>query len=120
VTGFANRIGSTDGENQTARFYNPYGIAFLPSGELAIADAYNETIRNATPPAEIKLQLSRGGALTLHWNAIIGKTYQLQSAAPTLDAWFNFGNLLTASNQTAAIVLQPEQTVTIFRLQTSR
>src|SRR5207244_2729857 len=54
VAGFPNHPGSTDGENQRARFYNPYGLAFLPSGELAVADAYNQTIRNAAPPAELQ------------------------------------------------------------------
>lgn len=117
VAGFNHKPGSTDGENQTARFYNPYGLAFLPSGELLVADAYNQTIRNATPPAELRLSMSRG--LTLQWNAIIGKSYQLQTATPAVDAWLNIGNPITASDHTAAALLSPQTSSALFRIQIS-
>jgi hypothetical protein len=118
VAGFNNKAGSTDGENQRAHFYNPYGLAFLPSGELVIADAYNQTIRNAIPPAELEITFSRG--LSAHWNAVIGKTYHLQIATPSLDAWLNINNPITASDQTASVLLPQQTSMGLFRIAISQ
>jgi sugar lactone lactonase YvrE len=117
VAGFNNKAGATDGENQSARFYNPYGLAFLPSGELVVADAYNQTIRNALPPAELQITFNRG--LSVRWNAVIGKTYQLQTAAPELDAWLTINNPITASDHTASVLLPQPTPVGLFRISIS-
>jgi sugar lactone lactonase YvrE len=117
IAGVANRAGSADGENRRARMYNPYGLAALPSGALAVADSYNQTIRSAIPPTQ--LQITFSPTVTITWNAIIGKTYQLESAAPSLAAWLSIATPITAATQTITIPFQPSTPVSILRLSTS-
>src|SRR5262249_47336264 len=47
--GTAGSAGSTDGMGAAARFRNPSGVAVDGSGNLFVADAYNQTIRVITP-----------------------------------------------------------------------
>ena len=114
VTGFSNAPGSIDGENRRARLYNPYGLAFLPSGQLVIADAFNQTLRQAIPPT--LLRASPNGHVT--WNAVVGKTYQLQIANPALDGWFDLGAPLIANELAATIALSRQQAVSVLRVVT--
>ena len=114
VTGFSNSPGAIDGENGRARLYNPYGLAFLPSGQLVISDAYNQTVREAIPPT--LLRASPNGNVT--WNAVVGKTYQLQIANPSLDNWFDIGAAMIANSRTATAALPRPQAVTVLRVVT--
>ncbi len=49
IAGLAGPSGIADGTNSDARFYLPFGIALDGSGNLYVADAYNQTIRKITP-----------------------------------------------------------------------
>src|SRR5262245_53837669 len=114
VAGFSKIAGAEDGDNGHARLYNPYGLAFLPTGQLIIADAYNQTIRDAVPPAE--LQLTLGRALTFDWNSVLGKSYQIQIADPLLSTWLNFGDAITASNVATRVNFPLQSDLGLFRL----
>jgi len=114
VTGFARTAGADDGDNGRARLYNPYGLALLPNGELAVADSYNQTIREALGPAELQISIARG--FFVKWNSVIGKTYQLQSASPRFDGWLNLTESFVATNTTSAVYLAPQNGASIFRV----
>jgi sugar lactone lactonase YvrE len=114
VTGFARTAGAEDGDNSRARLYNPYGLALLPTGELVVADSYNETIRKALGPAELQISIGRG--LFLKWNSVIGKTYQLQSASPRFDGWLNLTEPFAATNTTSVVYLAPQNGASIYRV----
>ena len=45
LAGTAGSAGSTDGTGSAARFFSPYGVAVDPSGNVYVADTYNNTIR---------------------------------------------------------------------------
>jgi sugar lactone lactonase YvrE len=112
VTGFLKAPGSEDGDNARARLYNPYGLAFLPSGELAFSDSYNQTIRCALPPSELAIAIA--GAIS--WNSVIGKTYQIQISTPSLHIWRNFADPLTAIDLTSRANVPLTATPQLFRL----
>ena len=114
LTGFSKTPGADDGDNGHARLYNPYGLALLPNGELAVADSYNQTIREALAPAELQISIVRG--LFLKWNSVIGKTYQLQTASPRFDAWLNLTEPFAATNTTSTLYLSPQNGANIFRV----
>ncbi|MBM3267722.1 MAG: hypothetical protein FJZ01_08755 [Candidatus Sericytochromatia bacterium] len=44
---------TADGTGAAAAFNQPYGIAFRPSGELYVSDAYDNVIRQVTPTGEV-------------------------------------------------------------------
>src|SRR5262245_44396467 len=45
IAGLAGSIGSANGTNNAARFYNPSGIVIDPVGNLYVADTRNCTLR---------------------------------------------------------------------------
>jgi sugar lactone lactonase YvrE len=49
LAGTAGRTGSTDGIGAAARFNYPYGVAADGSGNLFVADSYNNAVRKITP-----------------------------------------------------------------------
>lgn len=51
--GLPGQPGSTDGPGQQARFNTPQSLAFDGSGNLYVADTYNETIRKITPAGNV-------------------------------------------------------------------
>lgn len=113
VTGFQKSAGSEDGYNRRARLYNPYGIAFLPTGQLALTDAYNQTLREASPLTEVIISNH-----TVTWNTIPGKAYQLQ-VSESLNLWLNLGQPIIATESTAAAPIPAQQHVTLFRVLTT-
>jgi prepilin-type N-terminal cleavage/methylation domain-containing protein len=49
LAGVPNMSGSNDGPGATAKFSSPYGLAADSSGNIYVADSYNDTIRKITP-----------------------------------------------------------------------
>jgi len=49
LAGSAGAFGSADGTNSVARFFNPVGVGADSSGNVYVADFYNDTIRKMTP-----------------------------------------------------------------------
>jgi hypothetical protein len=114
AAGFSQTPGAEDGDNGRARLYNPYGLAFLPSGELAIADSYNQTVRRALPSAEVTIAFGR--PLALQWNSVIGKEYRIEAASDAFGAWESVVNPIKALGNTSTVNIAPPARVSIFRV----
>jgi sugar lactone lactonase YvrE len=101
VSGASGIFGASDGVNGAGRFYNPYGVAIGADGELMMTDTYNELVRAVLVPFTLSLQMSgAANALTISWDAVIGKNYQVQFKSDLTAAWSNLGPPLTATNLT--------------------
>jgi len=61
LAGSVGNTGSTDGTGSAALFENPYGITVDTSGNLYVADTFNNTIRKLVPPVTTDLF---GGVVT--------------------------------------------------------
>jgi len=53
LAGRAGNAGSADGTGSAARFYWPFGVAVDATGNVYVADAWNQTIRKVTPAGEV-------------------------------------------------------------------
>jgi sugar lactone lactonase YvrE len=53
LAGLAGMPGSTDASGSAARFYGPQGIGLDASGNLYVADTWNNTIRKVTPAGAV-------------------------------------------------------------------
>src|SRR5439155_1682689 len=51
--GLAGITGSADGTGSAARFYDPLGVATDSSGNVYVADTFNDTIRKITPAGDV-------------------------------------------------------------------
>jgi len=49
LAGLAGAPGYADGTGSVARFWNPFGVAVDQSGNVIVADTFNDTIRKVTP-----------------------------------------------------------------------
>ncbi|HUA66325.1 MAG TPA: NHL repeat-containing protein [Alphaproteobacteria bacterium] len=49
IAGLAGSIGSSDGTNSDARFYDPIDVALDKAGNVYVTDIFNNTIRKITP-----------------------------------------------------------------------
>jgi sugar lactone lactonase YvrE len=99
VSGAAGISGSNDGTNGIGRFYNPYGLAVGANGGLMMTDTYNELVRAVLVPFKLSLQISGAAhAVTISWDAVIGKKYQVQYGNNLSAAWTNLGLTVTATN----------------------
>lgn len=49
LAGLAGNSGSVDGTNSSARFYRPWSITIDATGNIFVADSWNELIRKVTP-----------------------------------------------------------------------
>jgi hypothetical protein len=104
VSGAVGVYGANDGVNGAGRFYNPYGLAFGTNGLLLVADTYNELVRVVIVPFSITVQTANGSSsLTLSWDSVIGKTYQVQYQNPMGSAWSNLGAPITATSPIASL-----------------
>lgn len=62
LAGVAGVPGSADGLQNAARFRNPYGVAADWSGNVYVADTYNQTIRRITPAGSVTTLAGQAGA----------------------------------------------------------
>lgn len=118
ITGIAGSAGAADGVNRQARFFNPYGLAITPDGALVVADAYNELIRVVLVPFSLLIQPSSvGHDLSISWESIIGRKYQLQYRdAFDSVAWLDLGAPLTATDFTSRQSDDGSSTQRIYRV----
>jgi hypothetical protein len=99
VSGAAGIFGANDGVNGAGRFYNPYGLAIGADGGLMITDTYNELVRAVLVPFKLSPQISgAAGTVTISWDAVIGKNYQVQFKNDLTAPWTNLGASMTATN----------------------
>ena len=99
VSGTAGLAGTSDGVNGAGKFFNPYGLAIGADGTLFLTDAYNELVRAVLLPFTLSMQMSGAThAVTISWDAVIGKTYQVQFKSDLTAAWENLGATVTATN----------------------
>ena len=103
VSGVAGADGAGDGANRSARFYNPYGVAFDLRGHLLVSDTYNQTLRRVLVPFTVTLNAAPAGGSLISWDAVAGRRYQVQfKDTATAARWQNLGGVLTAEGQTAS------------------
>ncbi len=99
VTGTAGSSGAADGINGQARLFNPYGLAVRPDGSLVVADAYNELIRVVLVPFGLSIRTTNNNAVTISWDGVIGKRYQVQyKRAVDSAAWMNLVPPIVVAN----------------------
>jgi sugar lactone lactonase YvrE len=104
VSGTAGIFGASDGVNGAGRFYNPYGLAIGADGGLMMTDTYNELVRTVLVPFKLSLQMSgASGAVTISWDTVIGKNYQVQFKNDLTAAWTNLGATVTATNLSLSV-----------------
>jgi len=60
LAGVVGSFGSTDGTGSAALFYEPAGITIDSSGDLYVADLYNEEIRKITPSGTVTTYAGQG------------------------------------------------------------
>jgi streptogramin lyase len=85
------------------QFNLPGRLAFDPTGTLLyVSDINNNRVQAfnyATPPPMILAFVPTGGAATMAWSAIAGRTYQLQYKTDLNQTnWNNSGSVITATN----------------------
>ena len=95
IAGLAGNIGSADGTNGNAQFYRPVGIAVDSSGNLYVADEYNDTIRMLTPMGTNWVVTTIAG-LAGNYGSADGTNGNAQFHQPSDIALDSSGNLYVA------------------------
>ena len=117
VSGVAGAFGTNDGVNGAGRFYNPYGLAVGADGTLFLTDTYNELVRTVLVPFQLTLQLSGPvPTATLSWDAVSGKTYQVQFRDDVAATWANLGGSVTATNLTLSATDNASSQLRVYRV----
>jgi sugar lactone lactonase YvrE len=99
VSGALGISGTNSGANGSGKFFNPYGIVVAADGSLVVADTYNELVRVVLVPFKLSLQVSGAThAVTISWDTVIGKNYQVQFKDDLTAAWTNLGSVQTANS----------------------
>jgi DNA-binding beta-propeller fold protein YncE len=111
IAGLVGADGAADGANGLARFFNPYGLAIAARGHLVVADTYNQTVRELLAPFIIGVVPS-GDTRVISWEAVVGRSYQVQFKDSLNAAWQNLGASVTAS---ALAVIQTDSSPTPTR-----
>ena len=108
IAGLAGSSGSADGTGSAARFYGATGVAIDSSGNVFVADTYNNTIRRGIPsgvvplPPVLQTVSTSNGMLRFTWSAVVGTVFQVQYKTNLGQAdWTNLGSTITATGSTA-------------------
>jgi hypothetical protein len=98
VSGALGISGTNDGVNGAGKYFNPYGLVVGADGSLVVADTYNELVRVVLVPFKLSLQISGAThVVTISWDAVIGKNYQVQFKDDLTAAWTNLGPVQPAT-----------------------
>jgi sugar lactone lactonase YvrE len=103
IAGTANTIGgSADGTNQAASFYYPSGVAVDTNGNVFVADASNNNIREVTPVGTNWVVTTIAGTASASGGSADGTNQAAQFYGPSGLALDGAGNLYVAdtSNDT--------------------
>ena len=103
VAGAVGVDGAVDGANGVARFFNPYGLAVAPRGQLVVTDTYNQTVRELVAPFTVAVAAGGGGTV-IEWEAVAGAVYQVQVKATLSAPWADLGAPVTAAGTAASAV----------------
>ena len=101
IAGLVGADGAADGANGLARFFNPYGLAIAARGHLVVADTYNQTVRELLAPFTVGVAPSGNGRV-VSWEAVVGRSYQVQFKDSLSAAWQNLGSVVTATGLSAS------------------
>jgi len=99
VAGLPGYAGSTDGKGDTARFWNPQGLAVDGTGNIFVADTGNSTIRKIMPNGEVTTLAGLAGTS----GTADGSGKEARFNNPTGVAVDRDGNLYVADNNNHAI-----------------
>ena len=102
VAGAVGVDGAVDGANGVARFFNPYGLAVAPRGQLVVTDTYNQTVRELVAPFTVAVAAGGGGGTLIEWEAIVGAVYQVQMKSALRALWADLGSPVRAAGTTAS------------------
>jgi IPT/TIG domain/NHL repeat/GYF domain 2 len=94
LAGTAGTSGSTDGTGSAARFRIPYGVAVDSSGNVYVADTYNQTIRKITPAGVVTTLAGTAGS----WGSVDGTGSAARFASPVGVAVDGSGNVYVADS----------------------
>lgn len=109
LAGIAGSNGSADGNNLTALFYGPQGIAIGSPGQIFVADSANSTIRKISAEGTVSTIAGLAGVT----NSFDGQSSAAQFFHPEALAADSGGNLYIADTWNHTIrKLTPDGTVT--------
>ena len=95
IAGLAGKSGSADGTNSAARFNHPYGVAVDASGNLYVADAFNNEIRKIKPVGTNWVVTTIAGSVN-HYGSADGVGTNAQFSEPWGVTVDNTGNVYVA------------------------
>lgn len=118
IAGRAQVSGSADGTGTNALFYIPEGITVDNSGNLYVADTYNNAVRLGLFSSLPELQInSTAGRVVLSWPNVASCVVQTNGNL-SADEWSTYSNTLTSANGTNTVAINPQTDRLFFRLAT--
>lgn len=94
--------GSADGTNDSAQFFQPYGLAAATNGSVYVADSSNNTIRKLTPVGTNWVVTTIAG-LAGGGGGVDGTNFAARFANPHPGAVDSAGNVYIADSETYSI-----------------